>query len=681
MNTHQVEKFGLVKGFVFFFFVLISFPLYAQCGEDGPDDTGQELNVKIVSYNGIEHHYQFEAQCKPQLPAIDALATYRYFWDFGDGTYSLEEKPYHEYINDGTYYPKVHLVKAYTSPINGLTLRTDMPEGGSGGDRVSVSIAGAASDASYDPNDGYTPPTFTDKNISLETAFDLVPGFLQTFILSFQNTCGVGGKKEVTFAYPDGMFSDASSTTFANPDNPAELLPVEVPQNRPPESANAVSPLHPTDPNLRFVGGDAPGVDDTIKFNIEFPEGSTNPVNVFLNLYASPFLPLDQDAMFNVQFAGCESFKIDGVVPEGNSLEKGVPPKSSHDPNYKYVDDVAPANDDKMFISGPGANKLTFRLAFQNEGSLPVGRVVVSDTLAEELDFNTFKLLNITLADTNTPKNICDYPPFYRDYVLGNINDPSHYYEMTKDPAKRIVSWTFKTYMAGAEMEYNGSMVPDEWTWGYIDFEIYTKCGLDEKASFTNHAGVFFEDQDPVLTNEVTVRRLCYNDKEFVYAGPGFDLDLVRIAQRFHPNIQFDSKTAMITGSRAGIKFPATIDTTRGSEFRYEPDTSAFSKLDPLRTTLRLRNQTKEKVYVDNLRYTICSRGGRNCYPISVYVLINPNSRDRIRAYECDGTCIPGQPVKDPYPCWWYYAAGLLFLILLLFSGGRRRRRRRRRGK
>lgn len=673
MNSNQVEKFALIKVAVFVFFFLTSFSLISQdCPEVG-DDLGNSLAIMALPYNGIENHYQFEVCGKPQLPEIDALAEYKYFWDFGDGTYSFEDKPYHEYLTDGTFSAKVHLVKAYTSPIKGLTLRTAQS---SNGGTLTITTVGTDPTAEYDPNDGYKPPTISEGNIDMQTAFDLVPGYLQTFILSLENTCGTPGTKEVIFTYPKGMFAHEGATFFANPDNPAETVQAEVPNNNPPESIHAVYPIHSAEPNLRFRNGHSPGIPDTILFNIEFLDGSVDPQHVFLNLYVSPFLPLDQDAIFNVFLAACGNLRVSGSDDESNHLEKRVPPKSSHDPNYKYVDDISPADKSKLFISGSGPNKLVFRLAFQNEGSIPVRDVLVNDTLAKELDFNTIKLLGISLADTNTPQSICDYPPFYRDYKWESLSDPTHYYEMTKDPVTRVISWKFKTSLSGAEMEYNGALVPDEWTWGYIDFEVYTKCGLDEKASFTNHAGVFFEDQEAVLTNEVAIRRLCYNDKEFVYAGPGYDLNLDRIAQRYYPNVQFDPKSVIITGSRAGIKYPTYIDPTRGGEFRYEPDKQKLLLLESLRSNNTIKGQTRETVYVDNLRYTICAQGGKNCYPVSIFVLINPNIKASIPAYECDGECVSAPPVKDPYPRWWYYAAGLILLLLLLILRIRKRRRR-----
>jgi hypothetical protein len=203
---------------------------------------------------------------------------------------------------------------------------------------------------------------------------------------------------------------------------------------------------------------------------------------------------------------------------------------------------------------------------------------------------------------------------------------------------------------------------------------------LPDQVEFANHAGIVFEDQAPVLTDEVHVRRVCFNNKTFVYTGSNFDLDLVRIANRIYPNAVLDPKTTVITHSDAGIPYPSRLNpnNSNGSEYRYKPNTSRYNRLD----TLRIINpRTRNIVLVDNFRYTICDVKARRCYPVSINILISPDGKDKILEYECDGECVPAPAVEDPYPKWWYWLAGIILFILLLLSAFRRGSRRRGRRK
>lgn len=670
MNVSTTSKNLLL---LFVLIQVISHPVWGQCEPNGADN-GDQLRIAHVEFPEIPGQYQFTVCGKPQLDVIDKFAGYRYFWDFGDGTYSFQEEPHHQYLTTGNFRPKVHLVKAYTSSKNGLNLlRTGAPSGGSIGEELIISPASIAPGASYSDLDGYQPPSLAPaSNIDLIPAFDLVPGYLETFVLSLKNDCATPGNRDVWVTFPHGLFSTDAAALFENPDNPAETSSPFIPANNPPSLFEMAGPIvgdHTT------AEGPAFGELDTLKLTVNLPGNTTDLVHVVIHLYASPYLPIGEDINFGVRMLSCGNSTTRAA---GNEMQKGVPVTSSHDPNYKFVDDEKIAEDKLIYISGNQPSKLVFRLAFQNEGNASERFVSVFDTLAEELDFNTLKLLNITLADTNTPKSICDYPPIWRDYVWDNPSDPTHYYKMTKNPATRVVSWDFRTSLMGMQMinPITNDTIPEEWSWGYIDFEIYTKCGLPDQIEFSNRAGIVFEGQDPVITDEVHIRRVCFDNRTFVYTGPGFDLDVVNIAQRLYPNANFDPRTTVITHSRAGLRYPATIDTTRGSEYRYLPDTTRYRLLD----TVSIVNQrVKERVLVDNLRYTICDRRANRCYPISIFVLINPDGRDSIPEYECEGACDPMPPVEDPYPLWWYWLAGIILFLLIILSAFRRGRRRGRR--
>jgi len=654
----------------------LTFPssIQAQC-EDTVEDPRDATDLHIIiEPNKVGNVFHFKICNKPSLPAIAELADYLYFWDFGDGTYSFEENPFHSYLNPSPpelpYQVRAYVVMAYVNPKGAIgTMRTSVF---SNGTTVSLPINADQTIDAYMDEDGYTKAEPSGDPIHFQTAFDLVPGYLTPFILTLAHpNPGVAESRQVVMTYPQGMFSPDILTNFINPDNPAEISNPEEVQRNPPESPEAIYPIS-AGPN--YLPGE-PGAKDSVTFSVNFPSDATNPLHVFFNLFASPFLPLDIDAEFEFFLMPSGAANRSNIA-DAESLTQGITPSSSHDPNYKFVDFKAPANKDKVFIAGNKPALLTFRLAFQNEGNAPEDQIKVLDTIAPEINFSTIQLLGITLGDGNIPKSICDYPPIWRDMLWDSINpaDPNHYYEMQKNPDTRVVSWEFKTYLAGIGMTdlTTGDSIDEKFTWGYIDFQAYTNCGLKGFDQFTNRAGVYFGAQEVVMTNDIQVINLCYDDSDFIYRGAGSDIDLVRIARKFYPNNRFSPSSVVLTKSLSGIKTPSKIP-SRGGEYSYSPDTTLFSQLD---TISWINRTTKERVLVDLLEYVICDTFAKQCYPVSAYLMIDPdNQRDQIPAFDCSGDCVEAEAYKEPYPKWWYAVLGLILLLFLIISAIRRRRR------
>ena len=693
MNIESTQKF---KTFLLFFsFLLLAFimPLSGQdCVPEGAD-TGDDLRIDYDSFDlDGETYYNFAVCGKPDLGAffdefIPESSQYGYFWDFGDGTYSIEESPNHNYLTPGPFYPKVYLVKRYVSSNKGRSvLRTSKPLIG-GGDQIIINPPGAAT-ASYSPSDSYTHPPLVGQ-VDFEPVFDLVPGYLQVFVLTFENKCSQQGKRDAYFTFPKGMFKLDSLAIFENPLNPAELVSSFIPGNSPPSSSDMLLPQ--TNISGDFNSNIVPGIEDTpdtVKFSIDFGSNAQNTLHLFLGMYASPFLPVGESIEFSLQVTNCSTQR----ASTDNNTTKEVQVRSSHDPNYKYVGGEEPAAKKSIFITGSQPTKIYYRISFQNEGDGTEHDISISDTLAQALDFNTFKLLNIEIAGNNTAKNICDYPPIWREYLWDRDPPSTSFYEITKDPVSRIINiklrtnlWGKKMVNLGADFEWEGQKIaqgdtfPEDWSWGHIDFEIYTDCSIneakDKQVQFVNHAGVVFGSQDPVLTDDVSVSKICYDNEIFVLKGNYLDLDVVSIANQFYPNENFDYRTAVITHSKAGIKYPFSLWKTQNPEYRYSPQRSRYSKLD---TSVIVNRKNSQQVLIDNLRYTICGARSKKCYPISVFVMINPDSSKTISEYNCEGDCTPATPVKDPYPLWWYILGGLILFILIISSARRKGARRRR---
>ncbi len=694
MNAYQLQGRNLSKFYLLFFSFTFPFLLFGQeCLPEG-NQSGDDVRISYTSVMGPDGfpEYQFVVCGKPDLGElldefIPDMAQYGYLWDFGDGTYSNEPSPRHRYITPASYYPKVYLVKRYVSSDKGRSvLRTSRPLTGEG-DKLEI-VAPDPGTTVRSGADGYQlvpPPTPVD----FEPAFDLVPAYLQVFVMTFENTCGGTGAREVKFAIPKGVFSLDSLAIFFQEGGGGAPDTAFIPANSPPEEGQMVSPLSNLSGDYSPAPIPGPGLEaDTIKFFVNFSSPATQYVHVLLNLYTSPFLKTGGELSFNLQIANCPG---QGQRGSSTNLDKSFPVSSSHDPNYKYVGSEAPASGKNAYITGSQPEKLFYRIAFQNEGNASEHDIIIRDTLSSALDFNTFKLLNIELAGTIEPHNICDYPPIWRDQLWNSSNPDESYYKLSRDPVTREIKIELKTLLWGSKMVADavtnwegiqiekGDTLPEEWSWGYIDFEIFTDCSINENGArqlqFVNKAGIIFGEQDPLMTDEVSITRICYNNKTYVYSGQNFDLDLVRIASSFYPNVAFDYRTAVITHSRAGIAYPTSTRNFNGSEYRYIPNRSRYSKLD---TAQVINRKNANKVLVDNLRYTICDTFSKRCYPVSIFVLISPDSLDSIQEYDCDGNCTPAPAVTDPYPCWWYWLAAIILLLLILISLLRRRRSRRR---
>lgn len=158
------------------------------------------------------------------------------------------------------------------------------------------------------------------------------------------------------------------------------------------------------------------------------------------------------------------------------------------DPNDKQV---VPAGEGPQHLTPAGA-KLFYQVRFQNTGNAPAQQVVIVDTLDTDLDPASLRMLNSS--------HIC-HAELGIDGVLriafNNINLP----DSASDPA--------------------GSQ-------GFVRFSIGHLEGLEEGATLTNSAAIYFDLNEPVITN-TTLNTLSYGPLAAVEenGAPGEDGVLV----------------------------------------------------------------------------------------------------------------------------------------------------------
>lgn len=136
---------------------------------------------------------------------------------------------------------------------------------------------------------------------------------------------------------------------------------------------------------------------------------------------------------------------------------------SSYDPNFK---EVSPAGEGPQGNISPADSILTYMVHFQNEGTYFAQNVVVVDTIDSDFRINTLK-------------------PGYG----------SHSYT-TRINENGVATFTFKDIMLPWK-----SMYGDNLSSGMFTYSIKTKKGLPVGTKFTNKAAIYFDYNEPIITN------------------------------------------------------------------------------------------------------------------------------------------------------------------------------------
>jgi len=134
----------------------------------------------------------------------------------------------------------------------------------------------------------------------------------------------------------------------------------------------------------------------------------------------------------------------------------------SYDPNDKVAfhdEEVLPHT----------ANEILYRIRFQNTGTDTAFTVKVRDTLSQNLDILSFEMVEAS-----------------HDYDL-KIEDP------------RILEWTFNNILLV------DSLTNEPLSHGYIFFRINTTDNLTDGESVSNEAAIYFDFNEPVITNDEVV--------------------------------------------------------------------------------------------------------------------------------------------------------------------------------
>ncbi|HQV52849.1 MAG: hypothetical protein IPI00_15425 [Flavobacteriales bacterium] len=173
-------------------------------------------------------------------------------------------------------------------------------------------------------------------------------------------------------------------------------------------------------------------------------------------------------AVFNIPFGMANGTALDlvaTVLPTEDDIDLTNNVNSystfvgaSFDPNDKHVYPTSLTPQE-----GVDGRSAEYRIRFQNTGTAPALRVLITDTLSEDLDPSTFHLLGSS--------HPCSW--FFRDGALHFLFDPIFLPDSTFDEAN---------------------------SHGHVLFKIDTRPGLSVGESIPNIANIYFDLNEPVIT-------------------------------------------------------------------------------------------------------------------------------------------------------------------------------------
>ncbi|WP_238395855.1 DUF7619 domain-containing protein [Pontibacter pudoricolor] len=217
----------------------------------------------------------------------------------------------------------------------------------------------------------------------------------------------------------------------------------------------------------KLAGGDSlvlwiPAVGKTLRLEAEQPDGNGD------NTLASATIEGCQAGGSNTPISTGFVNALPPDEEEAEAAEECLLITDSYDPNDKQVTPTGLTSENYT----PTGVALTYKIRFQNTGTDVAYRVVVVDTLSENLDIST---LQMGSASHN-----------YRFDVTGK--------------GSPVLTWTFDNIMLpDSNRNEPGSH-------GYIQFSIKPKADLPEKTLVENFADIFFDFNSPVRTNITTNR-------------------------------------------------------------------------------------------------------------------------------------------------------------------------------
>ncbi|SFC59091.1 PKD domain-containing protein [Parapedobacter composti] len=414
---------------------------------------------------------------KPELPELAGIPGgrapfYTYLWDFGDGHFSMDEAPEHQYTEPGEYEVTLYTVSNYD---NG-----PRPKRPTRKIKIDASKAAPQKVASGAEQHFFGP----DGTFKLSKNANALPGEDMVVIAGVKT-----GEKGTVFLLTNEKIFGPEGFVLAGQSayNGERVIPID--------DSRTLKGLWAGVPSVSVTQSGSPdyGVFEEVEFT------GNEAVDYFADLYGSykTVTGYEVDGSADAQFSLINlditpemltdtnaTVTITGVfIPkEGPARihQLDVPVVTSHDPNKMSV------KQSRMRYRALARRKaLTYKVQFQNDGEGDAKNIRLEVKLPDVLDLSTLELLNL-------------YPQC--DTCLTGQSVGCYHYEIRGEDT---LVFHFK------DIALPGSKAPDvhdkDSTRGFIRFRVQPKKRLPNRA-FKGQTHIFFDKNDPIVTNMATSR-------------------------------------------------------------------------------------------------------------------------------------------------------------------------------
>ncbi|TKC08686.1 DUF7849 domain-containing protein [Pedobacter frigoris] len=471
------------------------------------------INHKIE--NGI---VKFSSVLRPLRPIAGAPEPfYTYFWEFGDGKFSFEKEPEHQYPDSLLYNVRLFATNSYDDGKPPPSRPKPLKPGSS---RPILASS-------------HTEPSFFKSGGSIEIKTNCMPkpGEDMMLILGYKN------KRESGLASLNGTLSVFYNDKEFTKDNFA-LVETRAYNNEKKTTIEkegtfaALKPAVSAHPFYAIGGPNIPDFDAAVldpdgtalirekmaafrtteswKFE-ELKAGEER--FLFMQFKTTPEMIKDTNAV--VKLTGM--FVPDNPLATTEFFTMELQIVASHDPNKMML------KNSRMNYRFTGKKKqLTYKVRFQNTGKGPAKKVDVGVAIAEVLDMNSIKILD------SKPKLIMADSAYANQSAMDTVH--------TADS----VHFVFKNiYLPG--MQQKGVKDADS-TMGYIEYSIGFKV-KPKKLPFKSGAAIVFDKNEPIYTNKAA-GRYKMGLSPGIIAGYGFPFESGNTPFAGQKNITFGATLA-----------------------------------------------------------------------------------------------------------------------------------------
>lgn len=438
-----------------------------------------------IFYDVLGNKVSYGAEM-PELNQIAGApkAYYTYYWEFGDGNYSQEEKPKHSYKKKGDYEVRLWSTNNYA---NGKP-PASRPR--------SVTIADDQNDQSSldaDPSIKKTSPFLPNEDLIIKTNRDPVPNQELVVITSYKNTKEYVTSGKLYLFYNDEAFKDDNFTLKDTRLHHKEAV-IEDQLITSNTGIDVSSEYVASTATLRLQKHILSVQDSTKKVNllntieeskalyrnnqiIEFTDMQPGEErNIFRTLETTPEMIKDTSAIVTLRSVYVPDENYENHTVKDTEMEI----VTSHDPN-------------KMSSNGTLMNyrlvrfkRLKFKVRFQNDGEGPANTIRLEVGTPEMFDKSTLKV------DDMYP--LCRICPKDREVDYSCLD--------TIFKKDKII-FTFKRiYLPGTAQK---NVTERDSTKGFVKYSM--KFGKDfHKKKTRSRTAIYFDKNEPIYTNYSTTR-------------------------------------------------------------------------------------------------------------------------------------------------------------------------------